>query len=231
MIIYKTVNLITGKWYIGKDAANLNSYLGSGKALKNAIRKYGVQNFKKEIIEECADLTHMSAREAHWISISNAVNDPMSYNLVPGGEGGDRSKFIDYAAVDRTNYKMTGTKAWFEALSEVQRSAWHAKQGLARCKGWYVSKVDNTDEIYVLNIAKWCRENNIDIGMPTKMNDPADSCYQRAAKGWRIRRADMPILPVYVKYIRQGYPNVACRGKSWKMIDGKRIWINKEEKA
>ena len=41
MIIYKTTNLITGKFYIGKDKYNNEDYIGSGKILKNAIYKYG----------------------------------------------------------------------------------------------------------------------------------------------------------------------------------------------
>jgi len=41
MIIYKTINLINNKSYIGKDHKNNPEYLGSGKLLKHAIKKYG----------------------------------------------------------------------------------------------------------------------------------------------------------------------------------------------
>ena len=52
MIIYKTTNLVNGKIYIGKDKNNNPSYLGSGKILKLAIKKYGKENFTKETIEK-----------------------------------------------------------------------------------------------------------------------------------------------------------------------------------
>ena len=54
--IYITTNHINGKKYIGQKkydkSGKWKKYLGSGLALKNAITKYGVENFSKEIIEE-----------------------------------------------------------------------------------------------------------------------------------------------------------------------------------
>lgn len=86
MIVYKTTNLVNGKFYIGKQASFNKWYLGSGKALKAAILKYGRKNFKKEILEECYSLTHLSEREKHWISELNAIEE--GYNIAEGGEGG-----------------------------------------------------------------------------------------------------------------------------------------------
>lgn len=48
-IIYLITNLANGKIYIGKDSRNRKNYWGSGRAIKNSISKYGVENFKKEI--------------------------------------------------------------------------------------------------------------------------------------------------------------------------------------
>lgn len=49
-IIYQTVNLVNNKKYIGKQWNTLNKkYLGSGKALKLAIKKYGIENFRKDV--------------------------------------------------------------------------------------------------------------------------------------------------------------------------------------
>ena len=81
MVVYKTTNLLNNKSYIGKDMHNNANYLGSGKALINALKKYGKDNFKKEIIEECNDTIHLAEREEYWIKFFNAVEDSNYYNI------------------------------------------------------------------------------------------------------------------------------------------------------
>jgi group I intron endonuclease len=87
MVIYKTTNLINGKFYIGKDKHNNPKYFGSGKVLKQAIKKYGIENFAKEIIEECDDEKYWLEREIYWIQFYDSINN--GYNIALGGNGGD----------------------------------------------------------------------------------------------------------------------------------------------
>ena len=54
MYIYKTVNKFNNMIYVGlstKSPENSEKYLGSGIRLKHAIKKYGNENFYKEILE------------------------------------------------------------------------------------------------------------------------------------------------------------------------------------
>lgn len=87
MIIYKTTNLVNQKFYVGKDTHNNPNYYGSGKRLKLAIQKYGIENFKKEILEICESLEHLNEREKFWIKELNAIDE--GYNISLGGDGGD----------------------------------------------------------------------------------------------------------------------------------------------
>lgn len=91
MFIYKTTNLINDKKYIGLCSRKSGSkeYVGSGKLLRNAIKKYGINNFKRVILEECSNEVELRNAEIKWISYYNAVNDDSFYNLHAGGRGGD----------------------------------------------------------------------------------------------------------------------------------------------
>jgi group I intron endonuclease len=88
MIIYKTTNLSNGKIYIGQSNGNNKSYLGSGVVMLNAIKKYGKDNFKKEILEECLTQKELDDKERFWISFYKSNQNEIGYNLMDGGNSG-----------------------------------------------------------------------------------------------------------------------------------------------
>jgi len=83
--IYKITNLLNDKYYIGKHMTNnLNDgYMGSGKLIRRAIKKYGIDNFKKEILHVFDNVEDMNDKEAELVMISEET-----YNLTKGGNGG-----------------------------------------------------------------------------------------------------------------------------------------------
>ena len=88
-IIYKTTNLANGKIYVCQDKHNNPKYKGSGKLLWKAIRKYGFDNFVKEILEHCKSLEHLNEQEKFWIRELDACNKDIAYNISKGGQFGD----------------------------------------------------------------------------------------------------------------------------------------------
>ena len=68
-----------------------DGYIGSGTHLKYAIRKYGIDNFKIEILEWCDNRDELIKRERKIIT-EVYINDINCYNLKPGGEGGFNNK-------------------------------------------------------------------------------------------------------------------------------------------
>lgn len=89
MEIYKITNLVNGKIYIGKDTTSDKNYYGSGVLIKKAIKKYGKNNFKKEILENCISNDELCEREKYWIEYFNSTDLNVGYNISKGGDGGD----------------------------------------------------------------------------------------------------------------------------------------------
>jgi hypothetical protein len=93
--VYRTTNNTNGKSYVGvhtTDNPN-DDYLGSGLALRRAIKKYGASNFQKTIISY-HDTREEAFQEEKRIVNEQWVNDPDSYNSMLGGMGGNFTQEI-----------------------------------------------------------------------------------------------------------------------------------------
>lgn len=84
--------MINGKIYVGKhidkSEIGFDDYMGSGIMITKAQKKYGIDKFKKEILEECS-LDELDNKEIYWIQKLNSSNREIGYNIASGGEGGD----------------------------------------------------------------------------------------------------------------------------------------------
>lgn len=86
-LVYKTVNLINGKIYIGQHTTKniKDGYNGSGDLIIKAISKYGRKNFKRYLVEFCNNIEHLNEREIYWISHYKSDDLNIGYNIAPGG--------------------------------------------------------------------------------------------------------------------------------------------------
>lgn len=102
--IYKIINDVNDKVYIGKTAFSIQKRFqehcqdafrdrNEKRPLYAAMRKYGIEHFSIEQIEECSDDV-AADREAYWIGIYKAYST--GYNATLGGDG----KFLyDHEAI------------------------------------------------------------------------------------------------------------------------------------
>ena len=87
--IYITTNNINNKKYIGQHSTdNINDgYLGSGKHLLEAIKKYGKENFSRKILIFAKDKDELNKLEWFYINRVNATINREYYNISEGGGG------------------------------------------------------------------------------------------------------------------------------------------------
>ena len=123
MIIYKTVNAINGKFYIGQDSNNNPEYLGSGTLLKRAIEKYGKENFIKEIVEVCSTKTELNEREKYWIKETKAQE--IGYNIAEGGNGGNT---YDEETRQRISQEFKGREVDPKTIEKAKKTREKRKQ-------------------------------------------------------------------------------------------------------
>lgn len=90
--VYKTTNKINEKYYIGVHSAHTldDSYLGSGLLLNKAIKKYGKDNFTREILSVFDTKAQAYSFEKD-IVCQEFLNKENTYNLALGGRGGTLS--------------------------------------------------------------------------------------------------------------------------------------------
>ena len=86
--VYITTCTVNNKQYIGShkyDKQELDfKYIGSGKTLAKAIKKYGRNNFKCKVLEFCETRDELIEKERYYISLYNAVISENFYNIDDG---------------------------------------------------------------------------------------------------------------------------------------------------
>ena len=90
--IYLIINKVNGKTYIGQKKLYSKSwdkdgYMGSGKHLKCAQNKYGIENFEKFLIQYCDSKDELNKAEIFWIA-EYRKRGKAEYNITNGGQSG-----------------------------------------------------------------------------------------------------------------------------------------------
>lgn len=107
MIIYKITNNINGKCYIGQSQHTFNRRyerkgFGAERVLAcyefskqkgehynihlyRSMKKYGVENFTVEILEQCKTVAKLNSREKYYIKLYNSADPDFGYNQQLGG--------------------------------------------------------------------------------------------------------------------------------------------------
>ena len=107
--VYKTTNLVNGKIYVGihRTETPLDNYLGSGKRLRLAVRKYGRESFRKEILYDFDNAEEMALKEREIVDPEFIARED-TYNLARGGE----DPFATVTSEQRAEWGRMGAQAF-----------------------------------------------------------------------------------------------------------------------
>jgi group I intron endonuclease len=83
--LYQITNLVNGKFYIGVHCDSANTpYMGSGTGIIAAIKKHGIENFRKDILAECQTMEFAYQLEAAVVDEAFVARND-TYNMTVGG--------------------------------------------------------------------------------------------------------------------------------------------------
>lgn len=128
--IYVITNTLNGKVYVGKSEISIEDRLkehksgtNSNEHLQRSIKKYGIDNFRFEVLEEC-EVSKCCERERYWIKKLNSIY-PNGYNYTSGGENKSGFTFCE-----KSKKKMSESAK--RVSKTEQGKAIHSKGGKAR---------------------------------------------------------------------------------------------------
>jgi len=125
--VYLITNIINGKKYIGSSRKPQidENYYGSGKAIKDALKKYGKNNFTRNILwQGKGDARDI---ESQWLEYFNASTNPQFYNTTNDARGNGLHKEDTKRTVSE---KLTGRKFSKEICKKISK----AKKGSTTSK-------------------------------------------------------------------------------------------------
>lgn len=201
MFIYKITCITSGKIYIGKTTKDINKRFNEHfKAafndnikdthLHNAIKKYGVEDFKIELLETCKNKEELANREKFWVAIYDSLK--YGYNMTEGGDGSS-----GYKQTDEHKNKIANSNRGQKRTEEQRKNMSDAHIGqIAWNKG---IKYDNSHLRVVVvcpycqkegpnnSMRKWhfeyCKENPERIIRPKEMHPGKSESTSKQMKG------------------------------------------------
>ena len=196
--IYRITNKINSKTYIGQHKyKKLNdSYMGSGKLIKRAQKKYGIENFEKEILYSRIQYKATADDMERFAIAKERALGKAEYNIANGGQGGNLGEEI--------NKKLSEVMKGKHLSEEHKRKISEYRKGKPSCmKGKCHTKETKKKMSESWKYGKHFTEE-------TKRN------MSEAHKGKHLSEE--------TKKKKSESMKGKHKGKHWKHVDGKRDW-------
>ena len=198
--IYLIVNNINGKNYVGKHklykkAWNEDSYMGSGKHLKYAQKKYGIENFEKFFITWTYSEKDACEKEKLWIDEYRS-RGKAEYNITDGGIGGSaKGKNVSEETRKKLSESHKGQTPWNKGKHHSEET----KKKISEAQKGKMLSEEAKNKLSEYNKGK-------------KLSEETKKKISECKKGKHHSEKTKKKLSEYYK------------NKHWKLVDGKRVW-------
>jgi hypothetical protein len=163
---YRTLCLITDQYYLGRHSTQKSPeqdrYLGSGVWIRQALKIYGRQNFKREILAFYSSREELIKAEESLVNPA-VLEDPLCMNKVVGGCGNDLSLEVARCVEQDPNWltergKRGGAQSWKvrrRRIAEDPAYALRALQNLKRGQQLYLERLKQNPELLEQALTRW----------------------------------------------------------------------------
>ena len=215
--IYKITNKLNGKVYIGQSIdidTRWRQHINAkdNYAIHNAIKKYGKENFKFEVLLECP-ANMLDVWERDMIALYDCIS-PKGYNLTEGGEGHHLSEETKIKISnarkgiprsEETKIKISNAQKGIPLSAETRLKMSEAKKGVKRGP----HSEEHKRKISESNKGKPSWNKGIPCSEETKIK------ISEVKKG----KKRQPFSAEHKRKISESH-----KGRHWKIENGKRIW-------
>lgn len=235
--IYKIFNTINDKLYIGQTWVDLEKRFGQHKGdgghcikLKNAFDKYGRENFHIEELTTCLTQKEADEIETNLIKEYNTIKH--GYNLREGGSRGLHSE-------ETINNMRIAQQKRFSAPGFVHHNLGKKDSDEVRANKSKAREGMVFSETHKLNISKvktgitLSEETKRKIGESQKGRKATEATLEKMRARvdtveTRLKKSLSATGRILTEEDKQKMSE-AKKGRTWKLIDGKRVWskINK----
>lgn len=161
-VVYRTINLANDKIYVGVHCARVldENYLGSGRQIEAAVRKYGRRSFRRDILFEYSTVEEAHAKEREIVT-EEFCKRTDTYNINVGGKGGwayvnkngralhwsasqeSKSLVIAKLSVAGRRYRHTKGRKWMRRGNEERNVALSSTESYLQ-DGWTFGRSTTT---------------------------------------------------------------------------------------
>jgi len=213
--LYCIANLINGKVYIGQATDVNKRWFDHRKAVRinkptqlihHALIKYGLENFEFEVVASCKTQDDANTTETELVKQYNSfVGNGEGYNATLGGMNAPKT--------EEWKQKVSQTLMGHEVSEETRQKISVAVTGSIR------------SEEFKKNVGDFWRGKERTEGHRQNLSDSLKGNQNCLGKQNSLGHKHTEESKQKIGAASRGKPS-AHKGKTWKIIDSKRVWLN-----